>query len=277
MPTTEATESIILYQPDSHNPPIDLDLEKFMGTWHVTHSTLPLWRSRKDVTITYALKTSPSDESVKFDDIVEYRSKSNSPSSTRSRVVGIDTLMASPVPNTPTGTPGSGSSTSTSDTPIHTGAASNLAVPTQGTAPSSDKPAPTRYKWRGKGWLMIASSRWQLLGCSRDPSAENPAAWAVTYFEKTLFTPAGLDIYSRTAQGLPDQVVQEIVAQATALGGDVAKLAEGFFEVERSGISNVGGGEDQGKPQGSYTRTDAQANAKVNKVDVLNHIVLTPS
>ncbi|TFK94625.1 hypothetical protein K466DRAFT_571744 [Polyporus arcularius HHB13444] len=206
---SEATETIILFPPDSHNPPIDLNLKKFMGTWHVTHSTLPLWKSRKDVTITYALKTSPSDETVKFDDVVEYRSKLDSPSSIRSRVVGIDTLMAAPDANTLTGAPGSGSSKSAFDTPV---------LATHDTTPTAFKPAQTRYKWRGKGWLMIASSRWQLLGCSRDLSPENSAAWA-----------------SRAAQGVPAHVVQEIVGKVKALGGDVATLAEGIFEVERSG------------------------------------------
>ncbi|RPD63928.1 hypothetical protein L227DRAFT_572374 [Lentinus tigrinus ALCF2SS1-6] len=216
---SKSTETIILFPPDSQNPPIDLDLDKFMGTWHVTHSTLPLWKSRKDVTITYGLKTSLSDEVIKFDDIVEYRAKSDPPSSTRSRVVGIDTLMSS------TATP-------------HT----------QGTTPPSSKQAQTRYKWRGKGWLMIASSRWQLLGCSEDPSPGNAAAWAVTYFEKTLFTPAGLDIYSRTARGLPSEAVQEILGKVKELGGDVAKISEGFFELERSGVSSAGAmeGGDQG-------------------------------
>ncbi len=84
---------------------------------------------------------------------------------------------------------------------------------------------------------MIASSRWQLLGCSADPSPDSAGAWAVTYFEKTLFTRAGLDVYARTADGLPADVIAEIIAKAKGLGGDVAKLAEGFFEVERSGVA----------------------------------------
>ena len=197
------------------------------------------------------MKTSPSDETVKFDDVVEYRSKTDPSSSIRSRVVGIDTLISSPESDAPTGAPGSGSPTSGTDTPVP--AAANIAGHAQGMAPSDSKPAQTRYKWRGKGWLMIASSRWQLLGCSKDPSPENAAAWAVTYFEKTLFTPAGLDIYSRTAQGLPSEVVQQIIGKVKALGGNVAKLAEGFFEVERSGVLSAGAmqGGDQGKGHGA--------------------------
>jgi hypothetical protein len=207
---------------------------------YVTHSTLPLWKVRpkaksttlrteyphqnkKDVTITYtpiaSAKGSP--EHPVFDDLVEYRSQKSPPTKTRSRVEGIDTFIPTSSPSAP----------------------------------------PTRYKWRGRGWLMIASSRWQVLGYSRlaengttgthanaqeaegDDEHENhpptqsqnqDAEWALTYFEKTLFTPAGMDIYARTPLGLPEAVVQDIIAQAKAVGGDVGRLAEKFFEVQRS-------------------------------------------
>ncbi|KAI9067144.1 hypothetical protein FKP32DRAFT_1673327 [Trametes sanguinea] len=239
---SEQVESIVVHPPDSHNPPIELDLDKFMGTWHVTHSTLPLWTTKKDVTITYAMKPSPADDStVRFDDIVEYRAKSDTPNSKPSRVVGVDTLLAPPHSDT--------------------AAAGN----TDGA--SAPRPAQTRYKWRGKGWLVIASSRWQVLGCSRDPSAENPHAWAVTYFEKTLFTPPGLDIYARTAQGLPDELVEVIISKVKALGGDVAKLANTFFEVERSGW-----------PLGKVGIAATQKRiGRVNKADVVTHMVISPS
>lgn len=141
---------------------------------------------------------------MQFDDTVEYRGASDPATSTRSRVTGVDTL----------------------------------ATPESSTSADADghPPAPTRYKWRGKGWLAVATSRWQVLGCSADTSPENAHAWAVTYFEKTLFTPQGLDIYARTAAGLPPALVVQIVAQAKALGGDVAALADAFFEVGRSGV-----------------------------------------
>ncbi|KAI0356154.1 hypothetical protein OH77DRAFT_1423752 [Trametes cingulata] len=236
-------EDVILHSPDHSNPPIDLNLEKFMGTWHVIHSTLPLWTSKKDVTITYALKPSSATGEVQFDDTVEYRAKSASSSSKRSRVTGVDTLAVSPQ----------------SDVPLSTGEQREVAS-------TASRPALTRYKWRGKGWLAVATSRWQVLGCSRDTSPENPNAWAVTYFERTLFTPQGLDIYSRTAEGLPDELVREIIAKAKALGGDVAKLAEAFFEVERSGVT-----------PGKAVSEPPRRMESVNKIDVLNHVALSPS
>ncbi|KAI0066243.1 hypothetical protein BV25DRAFT_1520346 [Artomyces pyxidatus] len=177
---------VIINSPNSAQFRPGLEIKDMMGTWYVTHSTLPLWKNKKDVTISYTPVDAPSTSSpLQFDDVVEYRAQSSPASAKRSRVVGVDTL----------------------DT-------------------ASRDAAPTRFKWRGKGLLMIASSRWQLLGYG--PS------WAVTYFEKTLFTPAGLDIYARTAQGLSEDLVQDIKKGLTAVGGDVGILAESLFEVHRS-------------------------------------------
>ncbi|KAI8993797.1 hypothetical protein BD414DRAFT_513470 [Trametes punicea] len=205
------SEDVILHSPDAHDSNIELDIDKFMGTWlvlgdrpahvrryndssrHVTHSTLPLWTTRKDVSITYTLRPSSAhDATLQFDDVVEYRSKSDLPTSKRSRIVGVDTLLEPP-------------DSRPSDGRDH--------------ATSTPRPTQARFKWRGKGWLVIASSRWQVLGCSRDPSPNNPSAWAVTYFEKP-----------------PESVLEEIIGKIKALGGDVARLADTFFEVERSGV-----------------------------------------
>ncbi|ELU42990.1 TrfA domain-containing protein [Rhizoctonia solani AG-1 IA] len=147
-------------------------------------------QSRSDVTITYSpLLVSPSSTTIKFDDVVEYRSRS-SPGSPKSRVVGVDTLVATP----------------------HD-------------APEGYVSA-VSYHWRGKGWLMIATSKWQVLGYDPDQG------WAVTYFSKTLFTPAGLDIYARDPTSISKEVVDEIKEATKKLGGEVGTLAEGFFEGE---------------------------------------------
>ncbi|KAI0829689.1 hypothetical protein BC628DRAFT_1358227 [Trametes gibbosa] len=225
------SSDVVLHVPDAHNPRIDLDLDEFMGTWYVTHSTLPLWKDKKDVTLTYVMK--PPSKEVQFEDIVEYRAATAAATASPSRITGVDTLIA----------PASAA---------HTPAGQH---------------AQTRFKWRGRGWLVVATSRWQVLGCSADVSAENPHAWAVTYFEKTLFTPPGLDVYARTAAGLPEALVEEIVRKAVALGGDVGVLARAFFEVERSGVERK-----------SVPHTDnAHRIGAVNKIDVLNHMALSPS
>ena len=159
--------------PDFVIPPLDF----LNGTWHVTHSTLPMWKSKRNVRITY---TSLSDAPDKLDDLVEYQS----PTSDKLKTIhGLDT------PN----------------------------------------PAfPASWDWRGKGWLKIAGSHWEVLGYGVEDGG-----WAVTYFAKTLFTPAGIDIYSREKGGLSEGLVQKIRDGLTKIEDDnFRKLLEGIFAVK---------------------------------------------
>ena len=94
-----------------------------------------------------------------------------------------------------------------------------------------------RFKWRGNGLLVIASSKWQVLGCNTS-NAEGSHPWAVTYFEKTLFTPAGLDVYARSAEGLPEPLLNEIFERIKGVGGGVAALSEALFEVEQTKVTS---------------------------------------
>lgn len=52
---------------------------------------------------------------------------------------------------------------------------------------------------------MVASSHWEVLG-----HGEEEGGWAVTYFAKTLFTPAGVDVYARRRGGLSEGMVERI-------------------------------------------------------------------
>lgn len=55
-----------------------------------------------------------------------------------------------------------------------------------------DKTDPSTFVWRGKGLLSFVRSTWKVVLI--DPSGQ----WAVIWFSKTLFTPEGVDIVSRT-------------------------------------------------------------------------------
>lgn len=89
------------------------------------------------------------------------------------------------------------------------------------------------WHWRGKGWLMIASSRWEVLGYGPGDEEEGEK-WAVTYFAKTLFTPAGLDIYSRSPQGLSEGLLAQIKDALKGIEDEgFQKLINGLFEVPR--------------------------------------------
>lgn len=110
------------------------------------------------------------------------------------------------------------------------------------------------WNWRGTGFLRLASSHWEIIGYGRTESASTsestpastPASaedegnenenrngkgkeWAVTYFASTIFSPAGVDIYSRErgAGAAPEAVVQAV--------------REGLLAMEDPGMRKLGG------------------------------------
>jgi hypothetical protein len=86
------------------------------------------------------------------------------------------------------------------------------------------------YAWRGRGWLMIASTHWELLGWGRDK--ETGRDWAVTYFGKTLFTPAGIDVYCKDKEGVSG-ACWENIKKALGEVDAVRELAGTLFELPR--------------------------------------------
>ncbi|KAH7040052.1 uncharacterized protein B0I36DRAFT_309822 [Microdochium trichocladiopsis] len=95
------------------------------------------------------------------------------------------------------------------------------------------------WDWRGKGWLMIASSHWEVLGWGERPregGAEGEVErWAVTWFAATLFTKEGLDIYTDRKEGLSKATVDEIMTAFKGLKESAPRVAglveEGMEEV----------------------------------------------
>ncbi|KAI5203803.1 hypothetical protein AUEXF2481DRAFT_1640 [Aureobasidium subglaciale EXF-2481] len=164
-------------------------LSFLQGTWHVTHSTLPMWKSKRNVQITYtALPPSTADAKLdqtdRLDDVVSYQGLDSDKLHT---VHGVDK------------------------------ASGGIGV--------TDV-----WDWRGKGWLMIASSHWEVLGWADKGASQD--SWVVTYFAKTLFTPAGIDFYSRRKEGLSEQTIQDIKAALSRVDNeDVRRLSSEVFEV----------------------------------------------
>ncbi|EON65627.1 hypothetical protein W97_04866 [Coniosporium apollinis CBS 100218] len=187
-PTAAKVPSSTLTSPPLAPPPPDF----LHGKWHVTHSTLPMWRSKSNVSISYTpLPYPPSTEIAltsatlpRLDDLVEYQPHGSS----RTKAI-------------------------------------------RGVSTPSDSSGWT-YDWRGKGWLMVATSRWEILGYGK----EGGNRWCVTYFAKTLFTPAGLDVYSRSPAGLKAETMEH-VQQILKMFGDpvLSELAGAMFEVDRDG------------------------------------------
>lgn len=60
-----------------------------------------------------------------------------------------------------------------------------------------------RYSWRGNGLLWLLESKWQVLYFDREKQL------MITHFDKTIFTPSGMDVISRKKQ-LSDNEIEEV-------------------------------------------------------------------
>ena len=79
------------------------------------------------------------------------------------------------------------------------------------------------WNWRGKGWLKIASSHWEVLGWGE----REDERWVVTWFAPSLFTPAGIDIYSSRKEGLSEGLYGDIMKGLEGLEAkDMAELCK---------------------------------------------------
>jgi len=71
---------------------------------------------------------------------------------------------------------------------------------------TQDSKDTTTFVWRGKGLLYLLKSKWKVA------LLDDSGQWAVIWFSKTLFTPEGVDIISRTPSLSPD-IIHQIKAQ----------------------------------------------------------------
>lgn len=62
----------------------------------------------------------------------------------------------------------------------------------------------TKFIWRGNGLLWLLSSKWDIVYLDREKQI------AITHFEKTLFTPEGVDVISKKKE-LTTEEIQEIL------------------------------------------------------------------
>ncbi|WRT66405.1 uncharacterized protein IL334_003361 [Kwoniella shivajii] len=96
------------------------------------------------------------------------------------------------------------------------------------------------FDWKGSSYLFFVHSHWEVLGYGTDQV--NGLEWAVTFFSKTLFTPAGIDIYLRASPNTANpnsqdtairaNLLQEIVKAVKGVQeGGVGEMAQEGFEV----------------------------------------------
>lgn len=96
------------------------------------------------------------------------------------------------------------------------------------------------WDWRGKGIIKVASSHWDILGWGVDNYTRTQGAsserclWMVTYFIKTVFTPAAIDIYSRDPAGLSEELVWDIKKALKRTGHpELLRLTDELYECRR--------------------------------------------
>ncbi|KAK0741641.1 hypothetical protein B0T21DRAFT_359821 [Apiosordaria backusii] len=80
----------------------------------------------------------------------------------------------------------------------------------------------TSWDWRGSGLLFFVTSHWEILGFGEVP--ETGEKWVVTWFQKTLFTAEGVDVYSDRREGPSEGLKKEIVEGLNAMEGGVGEL-----------------------------------------------------
>jgi len=179
--------------------------DRLMESWAVVASTLPLWKKRKNVTITYS-PLEGVDSSESFLDTVTFNNINSDEGKDPSTVVGID---------------------------VHDkNAPDNLTEDREATPTDLNG---LRFKWDGKGLLSVSSAKWQVLGffLAQD-STRRDEDWVVTYFASTLFTPAGLDIYVRKPQNFAKEKVQKLIEVCKSNEDEgVRKVSQEFFEIPR--------------------------------------------
>jgi hypothetical protein len=164
------------------------------GTWNVSYSSLPLWKGKQNVRISYALCGSTPQDSSRMPDLDDHVESQKIGQTKVSNIHGISR-------------------------PVEVeGIGFGLA-----------------FRWRGKGLLKLISSNWEILGYGVDNNAQEPNDWVVTFFSKTTFTPAGIDIYTRTKEDLSDATLQAIKAKLISLSDDkFTAIANSIFEVPRT-------------------------------------------
>ncbi|KAL2891212.1 hypothetical protein HOO65_010570 [Ceratocystis lukuohia] len=76
---------------ERHASPAAPPVEWLSRTWSVTHSTLDMWRSARNVRITYSQLPSKNNR-ARMDDLVEYESNKTAANHPVKSVVGVDTV-----------------------------------------------------------------------------------------------------------------------------------------------------------------------------------------
>ncbi|SNX83018.1 uncharacterized protein MEPE_01724 [Melanopsichium pennsylvanicum] len=196
------------------------------GFWYIVGSSLPLWKSKKNVVIRYIPHPNATSDEVKFTD--EIRSES------RSKPAPAQTFQPDEVHHKWQSEQGF----------------TNKLFGIKGTnVLQNNAKNGASYQWTGNGLLKFFHSKWQVIGYGPYDLTDNSRTkfdWVVTYFEKTLATPAGIDLYVRDPRQMPPMTYNAVIEkikelnekytqdhdpQREKLAEELSKLATEFFDI----------------------------------------------
>ncbi|PWY62635.1 hypothetical protein BO83DRAFT_383251 [Aspergillus eucalypticola CBS 122712] len=158
-----------------HSPPLPPTTTNILGTWYITRSSSPFWSDKRNPTITLTADTTTTPPgTLPLSELPQATTTSPAPILTNK--TSYQTLSSSSVKTT-TGT----------DRAISAG----------------KEHGPIQMEWRGSGWLRMVSAQWEILGWG---GADDDDEWLLVFANKSMFTPAGISLYSRTKTGVDEMV-----------------------------------------------------------------------
>lgn len=196
--------------------------------WTVSYSTLPMWRNKRNVKITYnpisgspykhhhthQSKETKEQEETHLSDLVTYQSL------TSNRIHSVRGIDKPTTPHLPK---------SRKPCPL-------LSVLTRHPEDPTPTPNAWTYTWRGSGYLKPFTSKWEILGYGSVSVERVKHDWLLTYFSETRLTPAGVDILFRRSspsddesgmRELPEQLISEIRRKLQDSEDDILKKLGG--------------------------------------------------
>lgn len=90
---------------------------------------------------------------------------------------------------------------------------------------------PGSWTWRGHGWLKFVTSQWEVVGHDL-LNNENEGGWIVLFVQKSVFTPAVLNVCTRSKAGLESERLNALkVALKDSGHEELRRLADELYRV----------------------------------------------
>lgn len=91
---------------------------------------------------------------------------------------------------------------------------------------------PWAWTWRGNGWLKLVTSHWEILGHGE---LQDHGQWIMVHAQKSVFTPAVINVYTRKKEGLPEAMRKGIEVAVGEFGHeDLQALMRGLYSVPQN-------------------------------------------